>query len=396
MGISKNKTKLLVIAPSLPRYDRNSGDHRLFKILSILSQTNKITYYSLGDIREGVVEEERYRSALENLDITIYDKDHSLFNILKMHEFDAAIIEFYDVAGYCLPVIKIVQSNCPVIIDSVDLHYRRAFMKYSVTKSGDDYDNANKIKENEIKIYEMADMVITVTDEEAYLLREESKKLRIRTIPNIHELQIQNGSSDKHNLLFVGGFSHEPNIDAVSWFCDEIFPDILNEIPNAKLTVVGSDPPDQILNYRSDSIIILGYVPSLAPIFRENYISIAPLRYGAGMKGKIGEAMAYGLPVVTTHIGAQGMDLVHRVNAMVSDSPSDFSISVIELIKNDTLYNSIRQNATQHVTNISGVESITKIINSIIDEIKNVNINPLPLAHKVKFLTRYMKTKLFA
>ena len=114
------------------------------------------------------------------------------------------------------------------------------------------------------------------------------------------------------------------------------------------------------------------------------------------MKGKIGEAMAYGLPVVTTHIGAQGMDLVHRVNAMVSDSPTEFANSVCELIKNVTLYNSIRQNAIQHVTNTSGVKSVTQKINSIIDEIQNININPLPITHKVKFLTNYMRMKLFA
>jgi glycosyltransferase involved in cell wall biosynthesis len=108
-------------------------------------------------------------------------------------------------------------------------------------------------------------------------------------------------------MIFVGGFRHEPNIDAVVYFCEEILPRVKNVIPEARFTIVGSYPPVEVKNLNNEYITVTGHVSSTTPYLQESYVSVAPLRYGAGMKGKIGEAMAHGLPVVTTTKGV-GMD----------------------------------------------------------------------------------------
>jgi glycosyltransferase involved in cell wall biosynthesis len=97
----------------------------------------------------------------------------------------------------------------------------------------------------------------------------------------------------------------------------------------------------------NENIKITGFVPKTSTYLHQSHVSVAPLRYGAGMKGKIGEAMAHGVPVVTTSIGAQGMGLTDRENILIADSPQSFAAAVLELLNDSCMYKKIRKNAIQ-------------------------------------------------
>lgn len=200
------KEKLLFIAPSVPRYDLNSGDFRLFSILKILSKSHEIIYLAPGKFQKKVRSDDVYISSLKDLGINVlFAQDCSFADILRRTEFKATILEFYFVAEYYLPRIKILQPNCPVIIDTVDVHYSRLYLKYQITKNMGDLKKAEETKKRELDTYKKADIVLTVTDEDAKILEKDSPNLVLRTVPNIHSINLSDNKPDKKSLVFVGG-----------------------------------------------------------------------------------------------------------------------------------------------------------------------------------------------
>ena len=173
----------------------------------------------------------------------------------------------------------------------------------------------------------------------------EKPDLKIEVIPTLHRLPEAIASREqRRDLLFVGGFSHTPNVDAVLYFCGEIFPLIQTRLSDLKVHIVGNAPSAEIIALATDDVIVDGYVPNLAPYLESALISIAPLRYGAGMKGKIAEAMAHGVPVVTTTIGAEGMNLRDGVDALIAETAVSFADSVIRLHQDPLLWESLSRN----------------------------------------------------
>jgi glycosyltransferase involved in cell wall biosynthesis len=384
------KKKLLFIAPTVPLFDQNSGDLRLFTILSMLSNSYEITYLALNAASNKSMEN-HHVSRLIDLGINVYVKNFSIVDILRSNRFNAAIIEFYHVAGYYLPRIKILQPSCPVVVDTVDVHYLRLHRKYQVTKDIQDLRLTEETKARELSIYQQADMVLTVTDEDGRSLRTESRNINARTVPNVHRLVARAWNRNTSDMIFVGGFRHDPNIDAVVYFCEEILPRVKNVIPEARFTIVGSNPPVEVKNLNNEYITVTGYVPSTTPYLQESYVSVAPLRYGAGMKGKIGEAMAHGLPVVTTSIGAEGMGLIDRENAMIADFPEKFSNAVIELMSDNDLYRKIQLNAIEHIEKHYTPQRVGKTIERVLAELDDSNARKFSLSHKASFMFDYVQ-----
>ena len=390
----KSRPKVLVVAPTLPKYDKNAGDLRLFRLLEILGERHDIVYLAFGETGEGPNEEKRYLASLEKLNVTAFVRDYSLVKVLRDNEFMAAIIEFYYTAEHHIPRIRMLQPKCRVIVDTVDIHYRRAYSKYGVTKNPKDLAIAEKTKREETDLYRQADVIVAVTDEDAEVLSRDCPGLTVRILPTIHDPSPAFEENGNRNLLFVGGFNHDPNVDAVLYFCDRIFPRIHRSVPECSLTVVGSNPPEQIRRLNSDCIRIAGFVPSLAPISSNSYISVAPLRFGAGMKGKVGEAMSGGLPVVTTSIGAQGMGLVHRHNAMICDTPAEFADSVVELIRNRKLYEEIRRNALEHIVNRNGTAAVRKRVGEMMEQLENIKPKRIRFLEKAGIAARFLRKAL--
>ena len=133
------------------------------------------------------------------------------------------------------------------------------------------------------------------------------------------------------SILFVGDFRHAPNADAVLFFYRHVLPLVRRSLRDVAVTIVGDAPPREVRALSSADITVTGWVPDVEPYLTTHCISIAPLRFGAGLKGKIVEAMATGLPVVTTPVGAEGMELVHGSTALIAESPEAFARAVIQL-----------------------------------------------------------------
>jgi glycosyltransferase involved in cell wall biosynthesis len=205
---------------------------------------------------------------------------------------------------------------------------------------------AEQIKGRELGIYERSDVVLGVSEPDQQLLLADLPALEVEIIPNIFNFDHEpvTGERETNNLLFVGNFTHEPNVDGVRYFAREILPLIVVRRPDVRVQIVGVHAPADITSTASQHMDIVGHVQDLESYARKSSISIAPLRFGAGLKGKVGEAMAWGLPVVTTSVGAEGYGATPGTDILIGDTPGEFADAIVKLMNDAELRSRLSQN----------------------------------------------------
>ncbi len=164
--------------------------------------------------------------------------------------------------------------------------------------------------------------------------------------------------------MFIGSFLHPPNIDAVNWFVNEIFPVILEKIPEVKFYIIGSEPTNEVKQLASDNVIVTGFVEDVSPYFEQSKVFVSPLRYGAGLKGKIGQSMSFGLPIVTTTIGAEGF-IVEETPFIISDEPEEFAKNVVKLYNNKSVWEKLSNAGINTIKKHYSPESVAVTLNNI-------------------------------
>ena len=195
-----------------------------------------------------------------------------------------------------------------------------------------------------------SDVTLVVSPVEQELLRVECPGARVEVLATVHELVgSRRDFASRHDLWFVGGFQHHPNLDAMQWFVGEVWPLIARELPAARFHIVGSKMPPSILALASERVIAHGHVPDLDAFLDDCRIAVAPLRYGAGVKGKINHSMAHGQPVVATPIAVEGMHLAVGEEVLVADSAADFAAAVVRLYHDEALWNALSTNGLENV-----------------------------------------------
>ncbi|MDJ0559199.1 MAG: glycosyltransferase family 4 protein, partial [Microcystis sp. M53599_WE4] len=153
----------------------------------------------------------------------------------------------------------------------------------------------------------------------------------------------------RSGLVFIGSYNHPPNIDAVKWLCLEIMPLVWAFRPDITVNLLGSNLKDEVKELANDKVIVTGYVPEVEPYFQKSRVFVAPLRFGAGMKGKIGQSLSLGLPTITTKIGAEGMGLIDHQDVLIADTAEEFAQAVIELYDNMELWQKLADNSLETI-----------------------------------------------
>lgn len=371
-------SKLLVISYSYPKPDESSGDLRFFTLLSLLASKHEILFCALDG--HGAIQP--YTDASNQLQakgITLGKVN--LPSVLKSFEPDIVIFEFYhQVREDFIVLLDRYCPNAKLVVDSVDIHFKRLEARAKLTGTSQDWSAAQKMKELELKAYAAADLVIAVSNEDKELLNRVLPDLPVEVVPNIHAVPpfTERYKRQFGELIFVGGFRHDPNVDAVVYFCNEVMPKIISAYPQVILKILGSNMPQEVINLANTNVHIVGYVPSTAPYLTSAFISIAPLRYGGGMKGKVGEAMSYGLPVVTTSFGAEGFGLAHGEHILIGDDASSFSEHVLSLLSNEALYDRIAHNGYQFIKRNYSVDAVAALLDPLLDKINQLPTRSIP------------------
>jgi len=312
---SQRKKHILVVDHYVPHYDHDAGGRCTYMYLKLFVKMG----FQVTFIGDNFFRHEPYTSVLNQMGIEVLYGNYycrNWRNWLKNNGkyFDYIYlqrphisIKYINVARQC--------SNAKIIYFAHDLHYLRERRAYELTGNAQMLKLSEELKKKEYMLFAKADVVHVVGSYEQNILQKAFPDKPIRNIPiYLYErlpVKIEKDFSKRRDLLYVGGFNHQPNIDAVFWFVEKIFPIILKKYPNIIWHIVGGGLTKEIKALACSNIIIHGYISDakLEELYRNCRIAVVPLRYGAGVKGKIIEASYYQIPIVTTPIGAEGISL---------------------------------------------------------------------------------------
>ena len=213
--------------------------------------------------------------------------------------------------------LRELNSTAIQIADLLDLNYR--FLDREVS-----------IDSEQISIAAEADRVVLVSEIEARYLRTKLDGKKINVLWAEYEPQPINLSWESSNgLIFVGGFRHLPNVEAVQWFSREVIPHLRRSGFSSPIRIIGSGLPHEVkIELQKNDFEILGMQDDLVKFYELSRIAIVPLQSGRGRKGKIGEALSFGIPIVTTSIGAEGFDFHEDDSILICDDPEQCANSI--------------------------------------------------------------------
>jgi glycosyltransferase involved in cell wall biosynthesis len=186
----------------------------------------------------------------------------------------------------------------------------------------------------------------------------------------------------RRDWLFIGGFQHPPNIDAVLFFLKEIYPLVSERVRDAKFYIIGDKAPPEIVALANERIIVAGLQRDVRPFFDSVKLSVAPLRFGAGVKGKINQSMAFGVPVVATSVAVEGTELQHREEILVADEPEHFAQALIELYKSEELWNRLSENGIRKTRALHSTETAREKLKFLFGDDHLNSFEPSPVAEQ--------------
>lgn len=362
----KNKT-VLIIDDTIPEPDKDSGSVRLVHIIKILISLQHHVIFVPND----GLKKNSYFEQLTNLGAEIlyrFPNRNSMIKLL-MNKLDNI-----DIAWICKPQnnkeFEFLFSHNPKtkwIYDTIDLHFLREEREADLLNSAELKQGAHKTREQELAFAKAADITIAITNDEKEILENYGITKTI-VIPNIHIGQENNFAipfEDRSGIIFIGGYAHKPNIDAVKYLSKEIMPIVWAKNPAIKLTLLGSNPSSEVLELASEKIAVTGYVEDVSDYFNNSRVFAAPLRFGAGMKGKIGQSLSYALPVVTSSIGAEGIGLVADRDYFLATTAQEFADQILRLYENKALWEQL-SNYSKDLIKSYHPDQIKPVINSIL------------------------------
>jgi GT2 family glycosyltransferase len=352
--------RILVIDHHLPMPDRDSGSLRMFQILKILHGLgHRVTFLPdyVGNLPP-------YGAALQKRGIEVvchpYVKSVGEYLVAHGSEFDVVVLSRRDIAGKHIADVRQYAPQSRIIFDTVDLHFLRDGREAEFTQDASAKVIAREKQQLEYEIVDQADETWVVSSLEQELLRSARPHKPIEIVSNIVDVPgSRTPFSLRRDFLFIGNFQHRPNIDAVLFFTQEIYPAVKQRLPNTKFYVIGDYAPPNIAALACENVIVTGWQSDVRPHFENVKLSVAPLRWGAGVKGKINQSMGFGVPVVGTSIAVEGMNLINREDVMVADEPDQFANALIELYESEELWNRLSQNAIVKTRDLYSV-NVTK------------------------------------
>ncbi len=334
------RARVLVIDATTPMPDRDSGSLRLFELLRLLvGEGCAVTFFAENGLDDG-----RYTQDLRDIGVEAWTQPWlgAIPDWLSKNgpRFQLVIVSRHYILSPLLPLLRRHAPQARIVFDTVDLHHLREQREAEERGDAALLRVAARTRADELALIGAVDRTWVVSPVEKALLAETAPGAVVDVVSNIHRVRGAGPAmAARHGLIFVGGFRHPPNVDAALWFADEILPRIHARRPDIALSLVGSDAPPAILALgEREGITVHGHVPDLEPLIDAHRFSIAPLRYGAGVKGKINQALAHGLPVVATRCAVEGMGLADGVDALVADDAEAFAAAILAAYDDEALW----------------------------------------------------------
>ncbi len=349
--LHRRQRQILIIDAQTPRPDHDSGSLRLVNLMRLLREEGAHVVFLPAD-RHRV---EPYASQLQRMGVEAW---HAPFAARAPawlrehgHRFDAVMVSRHYVASEFIPLVRAHAPQARLIFDTVDLHYLRERRGAEVSGDAALARAAERTRALELGVIAKCDATLVVSEVERELLRSDAPSAQVEILSNLHRVAgTGEPFADRHDLVFVGGFRHPPNVDAVLWFVREAFPRIREHLPEVRFHCIGSHtPPDIQALAAVPGVTVHGHVADIDPYMDGCRIAVAPLRYGAGVKGKVNLSMAHGQPVVATACAVEGMHLRDGDDVLVGDTPDAFADAVARLYRDESLWTTLSRNGLHSV-----------------------------------------------
>lgn len=349
-------TQVAVFDDSIPTPDRDAGSARMLHILRALSEWSHVVLITLSKQPRPDYERALWREGIETAAAPDF------LRVLRERRFRAAVLSRPHVAAGLLSSVRRASPRTRVVFDMVDAHSLRLSREHELTGDAEMAREAESYRRMESRLARECDMVWCASSADEEFMRRLSPGVVTTVVPTIHPRHRRGLPFEKReHLLFVGNFRHRPNADAVRFYAREVLPRVRESLPNVELLLVGDNAPEEFAGY--EGVRVLGYVPDIEPVFARARVSVAPLRFGAGINGKIGEALAHGLPVVTTALGAAGLGLRDGEEALIADSPEDLAAATVRLYTDASLWRELSDEGYEHVERNFSPRVVRKVVN---------------------------------
>ncbi len=349
--LHRRQSQVLVIDAMAPRPDHDSGSLRLVNLMRLLRQEGAHVVFLPADVKR----QDPYTTQLQRMGVECWHAPHAARPARWLREhgarFDAVMVSRHYVASEFLPLLREYAPQARLIFDTVDLHYLRERRGAEVSGDAALARAAERTRALELGVIAACDATLVVSEVERDLLRTDAPSARVEILSNLHRIAGPGRSFiDRKDLVFVGGFRHPPNVDAVLWFVREAFPRIRESLPDVRFHCIGSHTPPEITALAAvPGVLVHGHVADIDPYMDGCRIAIAPLRYGAGVKGKVNLSMAHGQPVIATPCAVEGMHLRDGQDVLVGDTADAFADAVVKLYRDEALWTSLARNGLDSV-----------------------------------------------
>lgn len=332
------RRRVLWVDAMAPDPQRDSGSLRLTCLLRELTRIGCAVDFHAHEAAVG----EADIDALGQLGVRASGRQHHANPATLLRErgrhYDFVVVSRHHTFRQWADAVRRHAPQAKLIFDTVDLHGLRELREAELRGSQSDKTSAMRTWDQESASIRIADETWVVSSVERERLQQESPDAKVRVISNLHSARADTPAfSARQGFIFVGNFKHTPNVDGLAWFIENIWPVLIADMPNAELQVVGADAPLALIEsmQAQRGIRYFGQVANLQPMLDGARVNIAPLRYGAGVKGKITQALSIGLPVVTTSIGAEGIPDAEQAMC-VEDEPQAFAQAMRALHEDET------------------------------------------------------------
>jgi O-antigen biosynthesis protein len=347
---------ILFIDERTPKPDHDSGSLRLFSMMKLLSQENYAVGFASLNFQAAAAEIDILQCA--GIECFHQQSTHQK-NILdwlekNAHQFESIVVSRVTTLDALHGALRKFAPNANIVFDTVDLHFLREQSEAHIKRSDALQKQASASREKELSLIQQCDETWVVSNTEFQLLQPIYPQKTLRIISNIHAVHAETPAwQDRSGLIFVANFRHPPNLDGLSWFIEHCWPLIITKNAAIKLNIVGTGLTDTAQRkLQKENIIFHGHIADIQSALNSARINIAPLRYGAGAKGKISQALACGLPSVGTAAAIDGMFLEDKVSAMVADTAEGFANALLSLYGDQPLWQRLSSNglkiAEQH------------------------------------------------
>jgi GT2 family glycosyltransferase/2-polyprenyl-3-methyl-5-hydroxy-6-metoxy-1,4-benzoquinol methylase/glycosyltransferase involved in cell wall biosynthesis len=387
----KATRRVLVLDHCTPMPNQDAGSVTVLNILLLLREMDfQVTFIP----EDNFLYMPEYTTALQRAGIEVLYAPY----VTSVEQHLKAYAKRYELAFLFRPGVverhlKTIRKLCPqakVLFHTVDLHFLRMSREAELRSDNAKQKAADEMKQRELAAIRAADASIVHSTAELELLRPLLPNAKLHVFPLIMDIKGKDKTfAERRDIVFVGGYQHTPNIDAVNYFVAEIMPLLRKQLSGVRFYAVGSQPPAEIQALESEDIIITGFVEALTPLLDRMRVSVAPLRYGAGIKGKIGTAMALGLPVVATPLAAEGMSLTDGENICVADGAEALADAITKIYQDEALWNRVSQNGLAFANKAWGAEAAWGILAAILG---NFGINEERGTHPLSLYSEFQVT----